>query len=164
LADRNEAVLERVTELLGKYPKLSSKQLFDMAIRMDPAIEEPGLRSFNARYVLPVKRDKARSEGRLPKPRARKAATKRAPEVARTRHARPRAARTPWRTTRAVEARSRVRDALLRFARELAAAESRAALVDALAGIEAVVDEVLDAAAGRMQATGSTQQETESGE
>jgi hypothetical protein len=165
VAERNEQVFERVRELLGKYPNLSSKQLFEMAVRADPAIEEAGMRSFNARYVLPIKREKARSEGRMPKPRARRAPTKaaRAADAAgSTQSAAPaagvgagrRGAARRGRRAAAGEAtaeadaerRTRVRRALLRFAREIAAADGRAELVDALAGVELLVDELLAAA------------------
>jgi len=145
---RNEEVYEKVREQLEKYDNISSKQLYDLATRMDPHLHLIGLRSFHARYVLPLQRAKAKAEGRV-KPRARRqkaapAAPAPAPMAA-AEEAAPRgrrrkaAAEMPDRSA----ARAQVRDLLLRFARTVAAAETRGELVDALAGVEPLVDEIL---------------------
>ena len=140
---RHEDVIVRVRELLGKYPTLGSRQLFDLAVRMHPDLEQAGFRSFHARYVLPLKREKARAEGRVPKPR-----TPRTPPRRRRGKTAPGEAAEPAATTSAVDTtqvRARVRDVLQRLARQVAVAESRADLVDALARVEEMVDEVLQA-------------------
>src|SRR5687768_10290585 len=141
---RHEDVIARVRELLGKYPTLGSRQLFDLAIRMHPDLEQTGFRSFHARYVLPLKREKARAEGRLPKPR-----TPRTPPRRRRSRTAPGEAAEPTTAPAAVDTaqvRARVREVLLRLARQVAVADTRADLVDALARVEEMVDEVLRAA------------------
>jgi hypothetical protein len=140
---RHEDVVTRVRELLGKYPTLNSKQLFDLAIRMHPDLEETGFRSFHARYVLPLKREQARAEGRLPKRRAEKPAAKR-PRKGRAAQVEDQpAAPAAAAALQTAQVRARVRAVLLRLARQVAISESRADLVDALARIEDLVDEVV---------------------
>lgn len=154
--ERNQQVYEKVREQLNKYENISSKQLYDMATRMDPHLHLIGLRSFHARYVLPLSRAKAKAEGRLKPRKSRKqkeaeaasaaAPASNAPAVAAdekpSRAARKAAAEADAMRDRAAE-RARVRDVLLRFARTIAAADTRAELVDALTGVEAVVDEIV---------------------
>lgn len=140
---RHEDVIARVRELLGKYPTLGSRQLFDLAVRMHPDLEQAGFRSFHARYVLPLKREKARAEGRVPKPRAPRTATKR-PRRSRTAQEEAPAPAAPT-AAETMHVRARVREVLLRLARQVAIAESRADLVDALARVEEMVDEVVEA-------------------
>jgi hypothetical protein len=125
--------------------------LYDLAVRIHPDLEEPGFRSFHARYVLPLKREQARAEGRPRKPR-----TSRAPKEAPARTRRtsaaaasepvpqppPRPAAGPDLTA----VRVRAREALMRLARQVAVADSRADLVDALAGVEDMVEEIVSAA------------------
>jgi hypothetical protein len=146
-AARNDDVLERVRELLQKYPTIGSRQLYDFALRKHPDLEEAGFRSFHARYVLPLKRQQARAEGRPPKPRARTEKPKsgrRRRGGAAAEQATPAIteAPTPFDET---QVRARVRDAMMRLAREVAVAESRADLVDALSRVETLVDEVMSA-------------------
>jgi hypothetical protein len=145
---RHEDVKHRVRELIGKYPTVRSQQLYDLAVRMHPELEQGGLRSFHARYVLPIKREIARAEGRTQQPRARK------PEHPQRRTRRPREVPSPDTDGNAAsatrgqdigETRRRVRAVLMRFSRELVNAESRADLVDVLARVEDVVDEVIGA-------------------
>jgi hypothetical protein len=141
---RHEDVVTRVRELLGKYPTLNSKQLFDLAIRMHPDLEATGFRSFHARYVLPLKREQARAEGRVPKRRTEKPTAQR-PRKSRTSRAAAAGSAAATGRSHVLQVRARVRDILLRLARQVAIAESRADLVDALAGVEDLVDEVLRA-------------------
>jgi hypothetical protein len=134
--ERNEEVLARVRELLDKYPELNARQLHDMAVRMDTSLAAMPLRSFHARYVLPIKRARA-AAARPPAPRR-----KRAVKAAGGR----RASRTRASSAHAHEAdaqRTRVRGLLVTFARDIAAAESRADLVDVLGRIDTYVDDIL---------------------
>jgi hypothetical protein len=144
--ERHEDVIARVRELLGKYPTLGSRQLYDLAVRMHPDLEQAGFRSFHARYVLPLKREKARAEGRVPKPRQPR--TSPAKRTRRSRTATTEEAQRTPATTAAdtTHLRTRVRAVMLRLARQVATADSRAELVDALAGVEEMVDEVMLAA------------------
>jgi hypothetical protein len=158
---RHEDVIARVRELLGKYPTLGSRQLFDLAIRMHPDLEQAGFRSFHARYVLPLKREKARAEGRLPKPRTPRTVPKRARRSRTGQAEAPETAATaPIPDTS--QLRTRVRDVLLRLARQVAVAESRADLVDALARVEEMVDEVLRATQPQATATAPPEDESAS--
>jgi hypothetical protein len=151
--ERNDAVIQRVRELLEKYPTLKSKQLLDMAVRMDPALHELSPRSFHARYVLPIRRERARAEGRT-RPHAdagRKQASKRGSgkRAAQNRQdgASPNeiAAASPRRKRSAPGdgEHARVREILLRFTRDVAGAETRSDLVDLVGGIDSVVREIL---------------------
>lgn len=140
-------VVDRIKELLGKYPKLNSKQLYDLAIRMHPELIRDGFRSFHAKYVLPVKRAEARER------RAAEIAAN--PELAQQRRTRRRksaeaqpaaAAAAPTATAQPdAETRTRVREILHQLARNVAAAESRVDMVDALTGIEDLIDRVIEA-------------------
>ena len=140
---RNEEIIARVRELLGKYPELTSRQLFDLAIRMQPGLEEGGIRSFHARYVLPIRREKAAAEGRV-RPRAprKNAAKKEAKAVTSAKPGRRRAEADDQGVTDAAAARGRIRGVLLRFARQIAGSKTRADLVDALANVDNLVDEI----------------------
>jgi hypothetical protein len=146
--ERHDDLVLRIRELLGKYPEIGSRQLYDLALRMHPSLEEDGWRSFHARYVLPLKRERARAEGRMPKRRERKPVEKppRKGVIAPGR-TQPTAAATRRLESEAEQLarRARVRDVLLRLARQVAIAESRADLVDALARVEEMVDDVFRA-------------------
>lgn len=131
---RNEEVLGRVRELLDKYPELNSRQLHDMAARMDTSLAAMPLRSFHARYVLPIKRARSAAAS-PPKP-------KRAAKTARTARARQRKGEA----RPAAEQRSRIHGVLYRLARDVAAADTRADLVDVLARIDAYVDDIVASA------------------
>ena len=147
---RLDDLVTRIRELLTKYPEIGSRQLYDLALRMHPTLEQDGWRSFHARYVLPLKRERARAEGRMPKRRERKQPEKPVRKVA-TPPARAQAPSAPAVARKAeseaelMARRARVREVLLRLARQVAVAESRADLVDALARVEEMVDEVMRA-------------------
>ena len=148
---RHEDVKQRVRELIGKYPTVRSQQLYDLAVRMHPELEEGGLRRFHARYVLPIKREVARAEGRIA-PRARKPEppprrTRRRTGAGPEQHTTDSAGVVPAPSVQDVIAtRTRVRTVLMKFSRDLVNADSRADLVDVLARMEDVVDEVIGAA------------------
>lgn len=144
-SERNPEIIERVREKLEKYPELKSRQLYDMAVRLDTSLATLGLRSFHARYVLPIMRERARAEGRI-KPRAprkKRVAAKTAAATAAgasdQKAARTRSSRGP-----SSDEHARVRAILLRFARDVAAAESRADIVDLIGGIDAVAAAILE--------------------
>jgi hypothetical protein len=148
---RHEDLVARVRELIGKYPNIGSRPLFDLAVRMHPDVEQAGFRSFHARYVLPLKREKARAEGRMPKRRKEAAKGARKTRDARS-EARP--SGPPASGAESARLRARVRSVLLRLAREVAVAESRADLVDVLARVEDMVDEIVGALHERATRTG----------
>jgi hypothetical protein len=151
VAERNEEVTRRIVEMLDKYPTLKSRQLHDMAQRMDTSIAALSLRSFHARYVLPILRERARAEGRIRprKPRRKKqaaseqvevqqAAAESAPPAKRTRRS-----RTAASADASSAEHARVRGILLQYVREIAGAESGSDLVALGAGIDDVVRQIL---------------------
>ncbi|MDQ3555453.1 MAG: hypothetical protein M3409_01570, partial [Gemmatimonadota bacterium] len=75
MAEHNEEVLEQVKEIRRREPDTPSRDLYEMAQRMDPAVGEMSLRQFHARYVLTAGRAlKKDGAGETSRP-ARKAAS-----------------------------------------------------------------------------------------
>lgn len=132
MATTIESVMKMVESELGKDPDISNEALYEKARKVDKSIADLTLRQFHARYPLQVKRRRAAAAGRSRRNR------KRSPR------ARRRVAATP-------EAGSReaVREVLLRFARDVSAAEGKAAVIDIVSGLDRYVDEVLAAANGK---------------
>jgi len=147
MSERNTAVLQSIREKLDKYPELKSRQLHDMAIRLDSSLAAMSLRSFHARYVLPILRERSRAEGRMRPARARKATTARKGQTRPRKEAGTASTRSAGAsdTTAAAshEERARVRAIVLRLAQQVAAAESRADLVALIGGIDDVVAEIV---------------------
>jgi len=146
VSERNEEVLALVRELIGKYPTVNSTQLYDKAMRVHPFLHGDGLRTFHARYVLPVRRAQAAAEGRPRAPRRKK--TKPESLSPASTAAGTSAAAPAGRAARIEIERLRVREVLLRFARELAAADSRADIIAMLSGIDGFVDDIMTPPSG----------------
>jgi hypothetical protein len=168
-----DPIRTRVRELLQKYPELTSRQLHDRAIRMDAQIALIPLRSFHAKYVLPIKREQARAEGRVAKRGQSKRAVRRAEKAQAEKEALTRMAELKEEATRRAagagaapesdamparrrrkaraaetgagdaEMRMRIRETLIGFARRLAAAETKTEIIDVIAGIDDVVGEIV---------------------
>lgn len=134
MADRSEKVMEMVRKELEKDPDVSNKVLYEKATGIDSSVEGLSLRQFHAQYPLQVKRKK--SAGKKTASRARKKSRK-------TRGRRGR------RKGRAERDPSGVRSVLLRFAKDVSAAESKAETIDVLTQVDNYVDDVLRAADGR---------------
>lgn len=109
-------VLKMVREELQRPSSPSTAALYSRAIRIDPSIRELTLRQFNAKYPLRVKREKARTRAKEDGKRTRKRVDREA-----------------------------IRDVLFRFARNVAAAGGTAGVIDALAGVDRYVEEVVAA-------------------
>lgn len=122
--DRNEAVMEMVEETLREDPDVSNEELRRKAAEIDSDIEELSARQFNARYPLQVKR-------------------KMSPDGAGTGGDGRQKAGSPETETEAAE-REAIREGLLRFARDVADAEDKVALIDVLTRVDAYVDEVAE--------------------
>jgi hypothetical protein len=146
VAERNEEVLALVRELIAKYPTVNSTQLYDKAVRVHPFLDSDGLRTFHARYVLPVRRAQAAAEGRPRAPRRRK--EKPEPVAAAVVPAEKETRARTVRGAAVVRERDRVRDVMLRFARDLAAAESPAEIVAMLSEVESFVDDIMTSVPG----------------
>jgi len=126
MAERNEKVMEKVRNELEADPTLKSKPLYEQMQKVDKSIKDLSVQQFHARYVLPIKRENAPK-----RPRKRRTAGQAAGG------ARGRKARMD---------RDQVRGAFLKFARDLAEAESRGQIVQVMTNMDSYID----------QATGQT--------
>lgn len=129
MAKVNERVFAAVEATLKKNPKATVDDLYDMAKGLSGSIGRLSKRQFHARYPLQIKR---RANVRKAKP----SAPKKAPVTRR----RPAAKASPTGN------RDGVREAFLKFASDLAAADSRKDLVKVLASVDKYVDQVLKVA------------------
>lgn len=114
----NPEVMAMVREQLQRRSPPSTAALYGRAVRIDPSIRELTLRQFNARYPLQVRRGMAAGK---PKGDGRPVAE---PKLD----------------------RSRIREFLIRFARDVVAAEGTVGVIDALGGVDRYVDELVKAA------------------
>jgi len=123
MAKNEEKVMQFVEKTLEKTPDISTSDLYAQAKKIDSGVEQLSLRQFNARFPLQIKRRKSMSRPGRKRVRRR-------------------------RTSRTVssEGRDGVRDAFLKFASDLSAAEERKDLVKVIARVDQYVDEALEAA------------------
>jgi len=132
VAETVEDVMKMVERELGRDPDISNEALYEKARKIDGSIADLTLRQFHARYPLQVKRRRAAASGRSKKKRkagsGRRRTKKSAPGSGADREA--------------------VREILLRLAREVSAAEGKAAMIDLVVGLDRYVDEVVKAANG----------------
>jgi len=118
---RQTSVMERVRARIERDPNVTNQELYEMAVEIDPSIEELTLRQFHARFPLQVKRQRAAAD-----------------ELARLQGGAP---------PREEIDREGVRRALVRFARDLTAASGTPRMVDLLTEVDSYVDEIVDAVA-----------------
>jgi hypothetical protein len=126
----DERVMKFVEDALRKNPRIKLEDLYEKTIKFDRAMGKLSRRQFNARYPLQVKRRRAlkakarggRKRGGTPS----KSRLKRAPSAT------------------AGSSKDAVRQVLLQFATDIAAAEERKDLVKVLAGVDKYVDQVLE--------------------
>jgi hypothetical protein len=161
MAERNEQVLDRVRQELNKNPALGSRELYDIAMGVDASIAENSLQQFHARYVLPIKRERAaeRAGGAAtPAARPRKTAPQRKAKAAEARPRRrgaqaaePAAAAAPAaepvrrrRRRRGGPDREQVRSVFMQSARDFANAESRGDIVQILSDVDRYVNKVVE--------------------
>lgn len=131
MAKTVEDVMKMVEKELDRDPDISNEALYQKARKIDGSIGDLTLRQFHARYPLQVKRRRAAASGRSKRKKrtpGRGRAKKSAPESGADRDA--------------------VREILLRLAREVSAAEGKAAMIDLVVGLDRYVDEVVKAANG----------------
>lgn len=124
----NEKVMSLVEKELRKNPKAPTEELFRKAKAEVPEIGELAIRQFHARYPLQVKR-----------------------RLAPRREPAPRAPRRPGGKTAAAPGpavdRAAIRNILLQFAKDVAAAEGKpAAIVEVVGGVDRYVEKVIKAA------------------
>ena len=144
MADRSAKVQDRIREELAKNPGATTGELQAAARSIDASVGGLSLRQFNAGYVLPLKRKNA-AGSKKPKaaaPVRRKGGRQKqaaaAPKPAgRARRTSPAPAPAP------VGDRERARAALLQFAKDFSAAESRPAIVGVLSNLDRYVDQII---------------------
>jgi len=126
----DEKAMKFVEETLKKSPMIELDELFQRTKKVSSPIRRLSKRQFNARYPLQVKRRRALAA------RARSTGKKKAAPLPNGR--KPRKPRVQSSETRDV-----VRQVLLQFAADIAAAEERKDLVKVVAGVDRYVDRVL---------------------
>jgi len=129
MADINDDLMAFVEAELKKDPDMASKELFAKAKEIHEDARGLTIREFHARYPLQVKRKQALASGT-------------------TRRKRSKSRRTRRSRKNQSKNRDAVRDVLLGFAADLAAAEARKDLVQVLARVDSYVDQVLEATKG----------------
>lgn len=121
MTERNDAVLQRVKTELERDSTMSVENLKAVAKEIDPKVGKLSLRQFNARYVLPLKRKKSARRKRSEAGTSSKAS----------------------RIAGDNGKREAMRKVFLEFARDLSQAESRAAIVEVVSGLDRYVDRAL---------------------
>lgn len=130
MAETIDHVMQMVEKELKKKPNVSNQVLFEKAQKIDASIGKLTLRQFHARYPLQVKRRASASSGRGKTRRKGRGGGRRRRE-----------------TAGAVN-REEVRKVLLRLARDVSAAEGKAAMIDLVVGLDKYVDQVVRAVDG----------------
>lgn len=136
MAEASEKVMKMVRDELKKNPDAENKELYEKATKVDGAIEDLTLRQFHARYPLQVKRQLARKKGGKKKQKQKKQ-KKKAPS-----------GRSKKRGDGSGADRDAIRATLLQFAKDVSAAEGKAAMIDLLTSVDEYVDEVVKALDG----------------
>lgn len=132
----NEKVMEMVRNELDRNPDAENKELYRKAEEIDASIGDLSLRQFHARYPLQVKRKRA-AKSRSKKPGAGRGGGGR---------------KTARKAAKAADAsvdRETIRSTLLRFARDVSAAEGKAEMIDLLSKVDDYVEDVVGALDGR---------------
>ena len=125
----DERVMAFVEDVLTKDPGIQLEDLFAQTRKAYRSIATLSKRQFNARYPLQVKRRRALALKGMGGGRAKTQRT---------------GTRTKGRgISKSTEPRDMVRQVLLRFATDIAAAEERKDLVKVLAGVDEYVDDVM---------------------
>jgi len=176
MAETNARVMDMVRKEIEKDPSVASEALYEKAKKVDRSIGDLSVRQFHARYPLQVKRARANARKRRGGTAAAKKAGRGAAKKAAKRPGRPRGrprGRPPTKKTAArktaapvkqgrrrgrppgtgkLQRRSggtgtdAVRGLLLQFARDVAAAEGKADVVDVIGGVDGWVDRLIAAA------------------
>ena len=127
MAERKDEIMSMVRDELKKDPDIENKTLYAKAKKIDPAVDDLSLRQFHARYPLQVKRKMAQKRGGGRKRKSSGKARK---------------------SGGGGVDREAVRGVLLRFARDVSAAEGKAEMIDILSSVDDYVDDVVGAAGG----------------
>ena len=136
MAKTDEKVMRMVEQELGKNPDASVDELFDKAKGLNAGIARLTRRQFHARYPLQVKRKAGAGRRRKGRKGGRKVTVVKATRGRGP--GRPRAARGG-------DGRDALRMVFLRFAQDVAAADTPAALVKLILNVDRYVDEAVKA-------------------
>jgi hypothetical protein len=131
----DEKVMAFVEEALERDPDIPLAELYEETKKAIQRVSQLSKRQFNARYPLQVKRRRALAA----KAQGRAGASPRASGVA----------GDSTRGAPATPSRDAIRQILLQFATDLAAAEERRDLVKVLAGVDRYVQEIQEALSGK---------------
>ena len=143
MAERNQKVFERVQLELSKDTKLGSRDLYEMAKKVDEAISEDSLQQFHARYVLPIRRAESRQRGDSGS-KATRRGTRRKKVVEDAKPAREkRTARAAVSAQAIIQERQRARSVLLTFAQEFSVAETKPEIIKVMSRLDEYVDQLL---------------------
>lgn len=118
MADSREEIAEMIRARLQRAEPPDTKALYGRAVHIEESVQDLTLRQFNAKYVLQVKR---------------KMKTDEEPEQERKEE-----------PESAGQTRARVREILLQFARDVAAAD-RAEMIEVFTSVDVYVDKVVEA-------------------
>lgn len=128
MAAKDDKVRDLVEKALRRNPKVTNQDLYARAKKVDPSVGKLSLRQFHAKYPLQVKRRRSPKKRRRTNGRKPAAAAKRAPKAA----------------SGAVN-RDAVRKSLMRFAKDVSAAQNKTETIDILSNVDRYVDDVVKA-------------------
>lgn len=146
MAERNQKVFDRVRQELTKNTSLGSRDLYEIAKKVDEAIGGETLQQFHARYVLPLRREQSggRSGGTTSgaAKKTRRGTRRKAGEDARPIKQR-RVSKALRSAQAAMQERQKARAVLLRFAQEFATAETKAEIIKVMGRLDDYVEQLV---------------------
>jgi hypothetical protein len=146
MAERNQKVFDRVRQELTKNTSLGSRDLYEIAKKVDEAIGGETLQQFHARYVLPLRREQSggRSGGTTSgaAKKTRRGTRRKAGEDARPVKQR-RVSKALRSAQAAMQERQKARAVLLRFAQEFAMAETKAEIIKVMGRLDDYVEQLV---------------------
>ena len=144
MAERNQKVFDRVRQELTKNTNLGSRDLYEIAKKVDESINGETLQQFHARYVLPLRREQSRAAGGSSgaAKKARKSTRRKAAEDARPVKQR-RVSKALRSAQAAMQERQRARAVLLRFAQEFAMAETKPEIIKVMGRLDDYVEQLV---------------------
>jgi len=147
MAEKSTTALAAIESLYTRNPGATLDEFLAVAVKADPALEGVAKRSFNARYLLPLKRAHAPKK---PRRRAKKAAVKRAERKGAARPA-ARRARKASRPRIAADSRNAARQLVLERDQQLLEALRANGNPQAAYGLAAGIDEFVEKLAATLR-------------
>ena len=145
MAERNQKVFDRVRQELTKNTNLGSRDLYEIAKKVDDSVNGETLQQFHARYVLPLRREQSgrtggRSAGAVKK--TRRGTRRKASEGARP-VKQPRVSKALRSAQSAMQERQKARAVLLRFAQDFANAETKSEIIKVMGKLDDYVEQLV---------------------